>query len=235
MFIYEGNLHIIPIAITDEEKKTFPPTVGTKTKAPKLQDALDLIWSSSSTATSTLASPNIQQAAFGPLTSVSSSSHRQDEPQEQQTFATRKILDQKHFARCQIPVDVVRILKARPELVTRACEAFYTRDALAMATCSRMTKFLPQQTTATTTSSSELEEASALHNISRLGKNRTPFVTTAVCFTKTCYAQLMGQQFRPPKIWDGIIPPPKTDGSSDPQKVKEAELGMKLVRYPSRP
>ncbi|KAF9355227.1 hypothetical protein BGX34_010584 [Mortierella sp. NVP85] len=223
VFIYEGNLHIIPIAITDEEKKTFPPAVGTKTKPPKLQDALDLIRSSSSSTTtvSTLANLTIQNAAFGPL--ISGSGNSQGVHQDQQTFATRKALKQKHIARCQIPLDVARVLKARPELVTMACEAFYTRDALAMASCSRMTKFLPE------ISSSSVETASASHNISRLGKNRTPFITTAVCFTKTCYAQLMGQQFRPPKIWDGIVLPHNTSEANDPQKTKEAELGMKLT------
>jgi hypothetical protein len=40
----------------------------------------------------------------------------------------------------------------------------------------------------------------------------------------------MGQQFRPPKIWDGIVPPHNTSEASDPQKTKEAELGMKLVK-----
>lgn len=225
MFIYEGNLHIIPIATTEEEKRTFPPAIGAMTKPPKLQDALDLVRSSSSPTAivPTLANLSIQKAAFGALITGYDSS--QGVQQDQQTFATRKALEQKHYARCNIPLDVARILKARPELVTIACEAFYTRDALAMATCNRMAKFLPQ-----ISFSSEVEEASALNNISRLGKNRTPFVTTAVCFTKMCYAQLMGQQFRPPKIWDDIVQPLNTDEASDPQKIKEVELGMKLVK-----
>ncbi|KAF9110245.1 hypothetical protein BGX27_006612 [Mortierella sp. AM989] len=224
VFIYNGNLHIIPIAVTAEEKTIFPSTVGTKTRSPKLQDALDMIRSSSHAPTKdkgndseqiavpTLASLKIQQAAFAPILSDSSQQH----------FAARKIIDQKHHARCQIPVNIARILKARPELVTRACEAFYTRDALAMATCSRMKMFLPAP--------SEVEKVTTLPlGTTRLGKNETPFITTTVCFTKTCYAQLMGQQFRPPKIWDGIIPPHPTDDSNDLQKFKEAELGMKLT------
>ncbi|KAF9358414.1 hypothetical protein BGX26_001816 [Mortierella sp. AD094] len=224
VFICNGNLHIIPIAVTAEEKATFPSSLGTRTKSPKLQDALDMTLSglhvpivskeknAKKVVVSTLASFKIQQAAFGPILPDSSEQH----------FAARKILDQRHHARCQIPVDVARILKARPELVTRACEAFYTRDALAMSACSRMKKFLPV--------SSEAVGVTALPmGASRLGKNETPFVTTAVCFTKTCYAQLMGQQFQPPKIWDGIVPPHNNDDASNPQRVKEAELGMKLT------
>ncbi|KAF8925887.1 SGT1 protein-domain-containing protein [Dissophora ornata] len=217
VFIYERNLHIIPIATTAEEKKTLPPTLGTKAKSSKLQDALDLIRASSSllpsvtTTISTLASRNIQQAAFGPLLPDST----------ELDFAARKTTDQRHYARCQIPVDVARILKARPELITRACEAFYTRDTLAMAACSRMTKFFPVAAAGATTTS--------LPGVTIMRKNATPFVTTAVCFTKTCYAQLLGQRFQPPKIWDGIVPPPRAEDASDPQKVKEAELGMKLT------
>ncbi|KAG0367732.1 SGT1 protein-domain-containing protein [Gamsiella multidivaricata] len=216
VFIYEGNLHIIPIAVTAKEKETFPPTLGSKSKSPNLQDALDIIRSSPSSRTSsstvtTLANPKIQRAAFGPLISDT----------QGQAFASRKIQDQRHYARCQIPVDVARILKARPELVTRACEAFYTRDAIAMAACSRMTKFFPADASSA--------DVSTIPGMQRLGKMGTSFVTTAVCFTKTCYAQLMGQQFRPPKIWDGIVPPPKDEDANDPQKIKEAELGMKLT------
>ncbi|KAF9942256.1 hypothetical protein BGZ65_007130 [Modicella reniformis] len=229
VFIYEGNLYIIPIAITEEEKKSFPSTVGTRTTSPKLQDALDLIRSSSTTITaaaiSTLASLKIQQAAFEPLLTGSGD---QGSQHNQQTFAVRKIIEQRHFALCKVPVDIARILKTRPELITRACEAFYTRDTLAMAACSRMTKFLPQIGTSSS-SISGTQGTSALFGVSKLGKNRTPFVKTAVCFTKTCYAQLMGQQFRPPKIWDGIVPPPKAEDANDPQKIREAELGMKLT------
>jgi hypothetical protein len=226
VFIYQGNLHIIPIATTAEEKKSFPTTLGSKSRSPKLQDSLELIRSSTTTSTadstqiSTLASTKIQQAAYGPLLPDS----------QEQPFASRKIQEQRHYARCQIPVQVARILKARPELVTRAAEAFYTRDAVAMAVCSRMNKFLPASTTVTSTSStSALTET--LSGAQKLGKKETYFVTTAVCFTKTCYAQLMGQQFQPPKIWDGIVPPPKIEDAQDPQKVREAELGLKLVSF----
>ncbi|KAF9137650.1 hypothetical protein BGX30_010020 [Mortierella sp. GBA39] len=220
VFIYQGNLHIIPIATTADEKKSFPTTLGSKSRAPKLQDALELIRSATTTATgspqiSTLASIKIQQAAFGPLLPDS----------QEQPFALRKIQEQRHYARCQIPVQVARILKTRPELVTRAAEAFYTRDAVAMAVCSRMTKFLSPPAPAGSTPST----STSLNGVQTLGKNETPFVTTAVCFTKTCYAQLMGQQFQPPKIWDGIVPPPKVEDAQDPQKVREVELGMKLT------
>ncbi|KAF9924143.1 hypothetical protein FBU30_005837 [Linnemannia zychae] len=225
VFIYQGSLHIIPIPITTHEKKTLPTTLGTKSRSPKLQDALDLIRSNTSTSTtgsahiSTLANPTIQQAAFAPL-SVKS--------QDRLSFVQWKIREQRHYVRCQIPVRIAQILKARPELVTRAVEAFYTRDALAMATCSRMTKFLPPLTSSLSTNTETSSTSKPV--FTRLGKNKTPFVTTAVCFTKACYAQLMGQKFQPPKIWDGIVPPPKMqDGQEDPEKVKEAELGMKLT------
>ncbi|KFH74109.1 hypothetical protein MVEG_01322 [Podila verticillata NRRL 6337] len=220
VFIHDGDLHIIPIAVTADEKSTFPASVGSKSKSPKLLDALDMIRSSSdlddySTIEDeirandttphirTLANLKIQQAAFGPLAMTTADSTR--------NFAEKKIHEQRHYARCRIPVDVARILKSRPEMITRACEAFYTRDTLAMATCSRMVKFLP-----TTTSGPAASEA----------RKKVPFVTTAVSFTRTCYAQLMGQQFQPPKSWNGIFPSPGVD---DPKDIKEAELGMKLT------
>ncbi|KAG0346034.1 hypothetical protein BG005_000969 [Podila minutissima] len=220
VFIHDGDLHIIPIAVTAEEKSTFPATIGSKSKSPKLHDALDMIRSSSelddyctiddepqtnntTPRIRTLANPKIQQAAFGPLAMNAADSTK--------NFVEKKIQEQRHYAKCRIPVDVARILKSRPELITRACEAFYTRDTLAMATCSRMIKFLP--TTASGPAASE-------------SRKKVLFVTTAVCFTRTCYAQLMGQQFQPPKSWDGIVPPP---GIDDPKLIKEAELGMKLT------
>lgn len=216
--MYEGNLHIIPIATSPEEKKTFPAILGTKSQAPKLQDALDLIWqsgvvqdpSSKETSISTRANARIQQSAFAPLVVEAST----DE------YATFKMKEQKHYARCQIPVTIARLLKERPELVTRASEAFYTRDTAAMAVCSRMENFLPMAAEITSALPSPMR---------RLGKTSTEFVTTAVCFTRTCYAQLVGQQFRPPKSWDGIVPSLVPEEASDPEKTKEAELGMKLV------
>ncbi|KAG0198600.1 hypothetical protein BGX28_007971 [Mortierella sp. GBA30] len=179
VFIFEGNLHIVPIAVTADEKKRLPSTVGTRSKPPKLQDAMDMVLSSpcmtakadvdlACTGITTLASTKIQQAAFGPILPDSSTQH----------FAVRKIQEQRHYAQCLIPLDIARILKECPELVTRASEAFYTRDTLAMAACSRM---------------------------------------------------LMGQQFQSPKIWDGIVPPADSKEASDPERVKEAELGMKLT------
>lgn len=172
-------------------------------------------------AVTTLANPKIQQAAFGPLLPDSSEHH----------FTIRKIQEQRHYATCQIPVDIARILKERPELVTRASEAFYTRDALAMASCSRMTKFFPgtTQSVQSPSGTSLASSATGGAGVRELGKNKTLFVTTSVCFTKTCYAQLMGQQFQPPKVWDGIVPPSGPMDAADPEKVKEAELGMKLV------
>ncbi|KAI1319022.1 hypothetical protein EDD11_005220 [Mortierella claussenii] len=220
VFIFDGNLHIVPIAITAEQKKSFSPMFGSKTRSPKLQDALDIIRASTNSRITTLAEPKVQQAAFEPLLPDS----------QENNFATRKIQGQRHFARCQIPVDVARILKERPELITRACEAFYTRDALGMAACSRMSKFLPVSNDTTTLSPSlPTSPSEAISEVARLGKNANLFVTTAVCFTKTCYAQLMGQNFQPPKAWDGIVPPPRTEDSENPQRVKEAELGMKMT------
>ena len=192
--------------------------LGTKSQAPKLQDALDLIWqsgvaqdpSSKETSVSTRANTRIQQSAFALLVVEVST----------EEFAAFKIKEQKHYARCQIPVTIAQLLKERPELVTRASEAFYTRDTTAMTVCSRMEKFLP--------TSAEITSAPP-SPVRRLGKNSTEFVTTTVCFTRTCYAQLMGQQFRPPKSWDGIVPSLVPEEANDPGKAKEAELGMKLV------
>ncbi|KAF9581772.1 hypothetical protein BGW38_001091 [Lunasporangiospora selenospora] len=245
VFIFNGDLHIVPIAVTAEEKISYPGLVGTKSVPPKLQDALDLIRSSSiqmgvenkpSThrTFTTTASPQIQQAAFAPL-----QQNRDTNSEKEDSYVSQKKKEQKHYARCQVPVAVAQILQTRPELVTRACEAFYTREVFGMAACSRMATFfptLPQLKKSEVAPSMSTPEPFTLPSRtpptmeevtpSLLGKNQTPFVTTAVCFTRTCYAQLMGQQFHPPKIWDGIVP---TQDANNSQKTREAELGMKLT------
>ncbi|KAG0333069.1 hypothetical protein BG004_000989 [Podila humilis] len=221
VFIFDGELHIIPIALTKEEKNSFPVTIGSRIKSPKLQDAMDIIRTSNKSEQledtpgtqknisvapvrfTTLANPKIQQAAFGPLAVNTHDGSK--------NFAEKKIKEQRHYARCRIPVDIARILTEKPELITRACEAFYARDSAAMAACSRMKKFLP-----TTLTGSAAADA----------RKNVPFITTSVCFTRTCYAQMMGQQFQPPKSFDGIVPPP---GVEDPKAIKEAELGMKVT------
>ncbi|KAG0229615.1 hypothetical protein BGW42_001449 [Actinomortierella wolfii] len=212
VYIYDGDLHIVPLPAPSEQEKDMAASLGSRTAPPKLGAALNFIRRANvrtddgKPTTKTLASPNIQQAAFSPLT---------------EGFARRKIQEQKHYARCRVPLVVAKLLKVRPELVTRACNAFYTRDALGLAACGRMQKFLPLGATA----SKVLPPAEAQKQ--RIEQAR--MVTTAVCFTKTCYAQLVSQPFQPPKSWDGIVPPPDPQDARDPQKVREAELGMKLT------
>ncbi|KAF9975766.1 hypothetical protein BGZ73_000437 [Actinomortierella ambigua] len=221
VFIYEGNLHIISPPTPSEKEGAEEAERGSRTKPPQLVPALNLIRrvngtnmaDGSGVSVKTIATPEIQQAAFGPVT---------------ETFAANKIQEQKHYARCKVPWVVARLLRARPELVTRACNAFYTRDALGLAACSRMDKFLPIEAatkTAATTNRIQLPPAEA----QRRRVEQARMVTTAVCFTRTCYAQLVSQPFQPPKSWSGIVPPSDPVEARDTQKVKEAELGMKLT------
>ncbi|KAG0256791.1 hypothetical protein DFQ27_005496 [Actinomortierella ambigua] len=237
VFIYNGQLHIIsPPAPGEDKDATVAAERGSRARPPQLAPALSLIRRvndrqmvdggnpvrmalETETETETVAAKEMQRAAFGPVIAT------EEGDEQRQSFAVHKIQEQKHYARCKVPSVVARLLQTRPELVTRACNAFYTRDAMGLAACGRMDKFLPVEDITTTTSRIQVPPAEA----QRQRIERARMVTTAVCFTRTCYAQLVSQPFQPPKSWNGIVPPPDPLEARDVQKVKEAELGMKLT------
>ncbi|KAF5356294.1 hypothetical protein D9756_004198 [Leucocoprinus leucothites] len=77
-----------------------------------------------------------------------------------------------HTTKAYVPIDVAKALLAKPSLVQKAVEAFYTRDAIQLRAAHRMSRFPPN--------------SSALRSVK---------------MTRTAYAQLIGQKFFPPKIF----------------------------------
>ncbi|KAI0304748.1 SGT1 protein-domain-containing protein [Russula brevipes] len=77
-----------------------------------------------------------------------------------------------HKAKAYLPVDIAKALSVNPELVQRAAEIFYTRDAVQLRAAHKMSRFPPQ-----------------------------PCVLRIVRLTRIAYAQLVGQKFYPPKTF----------------------------------
>ncbi|KAE8543115.1 hypothetical protein D1P53_000602 [Cryptococcus gattii VGV] len=77
-----------------------------------------------------------------------------------------------HQAKIYLPVDIVKALNKKPELVQKAVEAFYVRDPAQLRAASRMTHFSP-----------------------------SPSILSPVTLTRAAYAQLQGQVFHPPRVF----------------------------------
>ncbi|XP_027178227.1 protein ecdysoneless homolog [Coffea eugenioides] len=103
-----------------------------------------------------------------------------------------------HGVRIRVPVSVAWVLKHEPCLISLAVGGFYDRDVDSMKFAEKMERFLPN------------------------GKEES-VVQMFVKMSKTMYAQLMQQTFRPPKCY------PRMPLSSDAEAYKEAELGMKIA------
>ncbi|KAI8055786.1 SGT1 protein-domain-containing protein [Syncephalis plumigaleata] len=97
-----------------------------------------------------------------------------------------------HRATCILPKQIAHLLCHEPQLVAPAVEAFYTRDPIGMKACHTMSRFPPSTS-----------------------------IPVTVRFTRALYAQMVHQQFYPPKSFR--LPPP---ASPD---FKATELGMKLA------
>lgn len=103
-----------------------------------------------------------------------------------------------HKVRVRVPISVAWVLKHEPCLISLAVEGFYDRDVDSMKFAEKMERFLPN------------------------GKEEQ-VVQVFVKMSRTMYAQLMQQMFRPPKCYPGL------PMSSDAEAYKEAELGMKIT------
>ncbi|GES93477.1 protein ecdysoneless homolog [Rhizophagus clarus] len=117
VYIYQNELHIIPLPKTPAEIFNIP--------AGKLSvdKAVGLIRNNN---INTKVDINIQLAAFGKSNEF---------PQKiQQNF---------HRARCHIPRKIAHILYQDPQLIAPAVEAFYTRDPIALKACQKMENFSP--------------------------------------------------------------------------------------------
>ncbi len=104
-----------------------------------------------------------------------------------------------------IPRDIARVLIEQPQWVSRAVEAFYTRDMLSMRHCQNMNYFHPQSV-----------------------------VVAKIKFTKHLYAQLASQRQTPPKPFTEIsslkrlLVPSPIDRQKFPKEIRWADIGMKL-------
>ena len=92
------------------------------------------------------------------------------------------------------PAAAAALLAACPQLLPAAVQAFYLRDPLDLRACRAM-RFFPPETS----------------------------VKTSVVFTKTLYAQLVQQQFRPDARTGWKLPAQAESG------FRPADVGMKLV------
>ncbi|KDR84832.1 hypothetical protein GALMADRAFT_233248 [Galerina marginata CBS 339.88] len=99
-----------------------------------------------------------------------------------------------HIAKAYVSADIAKALVVNPSLVQKAVETFYTRDAIQLRTAHRMSRFPP-----------------------------TPSVLTSVRVTRTGYAQLVGQNFFPPKVFG------QWKEQESTKEWKWREVGMKIA------
>ncbi|KAF8527912.1 SGT1 protein-domain-containing protein [Hysterangium stoloniferum] len=99
-----------------------------------------------------------------------------------------------HYTKGYIPQDIALALSENPGLVQKAVEAFYTRDAPQMRAAARMSRFSPERS-----------------------------VLATVKMTRTAYAQLMGQKFRPPKVFG------EWTEKENETEWRRKDIGMKIA------
>ncbi|BFZ60680.1 hypothetical protein YB2330_001722 [Saitoella coloradoensis] len=110
--------------------------------------------------------------------------------------------DHLHRARITVPRRIAQILHTNPKLIAPAIDAFYTRDAVSLSACSRMTLFSPDDS-----------------------------VTITARFTKTLYAQIKGQRFDPPKpfVSVGVMPRPGRPGYEEAETGMKIACGFEMM------
>ncbi|XP_043244983.1 protein ecdysoneless homolog isoform X2 [Amphibalanus amphitrite] len=105
-----------------------------------------------------------------------------------------KITESHHRATVRTPAAAAALLAACPQLLPAAVQAFYLRDPIDLRACRAM-RFFPPETC----------------------------VNASVVFTKTLYAQLVHQQFRPDVRTGWQLPAPAA------AEFRAADVGMKLA------
>ncbi|KAI8838561.1 SGT1 protein-domain-containing protein [Chytriomyces cf. hyalinus JEL632] len=147
IFIVNGDLHIIPQPKTPSEITFIPSGAHVP-----LDRALHVVRTHPQL---TQANTDIQQAAFEKLID----------------FPAKLCVNGYQWAKCWVPRNIARILKADESLIAAAVEAFYLRDPLQLKECQNMSHFHPSTN-----------------------------IQTSIRFTRTLYAQLVSQEFPiPPK------------------------------------
>ncbi|TFK41316.1 SGT1 protein-domain-containing protein [Crucibulum laeve] len=99
-----------------------------------------------------------------------------------------------HTTKAYVPADIARALQVNPHLVQKAVETFYTRDAIQLRAAHRMSRFPPDTST-----------------------------LIPVKLTRTAYAQLVGQKFFPPKVFERWE---EKEGSTE---WRRRDVGMKIA------
>nr|CAG8483637.1 5465_t:CDS:10 [Entrophospora candida] len=119
VFIYQNNLHIIPLHQTSAADSLHIPTGELA-----LVKAIQIIRNDS---INTEANDKIQQSAFNRIFEY-----------------PEKIKQNFHHTKCHIPRKIAHLLYYNPQLVAPAVEAFYTRDLVSLKACQEMENFPPR-------------------------------------------------------------------------------------------
>ncbi|XP_033115005.1 protein ecdysoneless homolog [Anneissia japonica] len=118
VYLYQGEIHIIPLPVTPAEMTWLPP--GSLT----VQQAVHIIRGHPDR---TLASKPIRDAIYRRLQGYPGKIHQQI-----------------HRARCYLPAKAATVLQHYPSLVAQAAQAFCHRDPIDMKAC-RFMKFFPPE------------------------------------------------------------------------------------------
>lgn len=105
-----------------------------------------------------------------------------------------KIAENTHRCRCFVPRKIAELLARAPSLIARAVESFYSRDPISSRVASKMERFDP-----------------------------ATCVPVTVRFTRMTFAELVSQQFYPPKVFLPHVPQP-----TDPDHLAW-QAGVKLA------
>ncbi|XP_009994707.1 PREDICTED: protein SGT1 [Chaetura pelagica] len=119
VFFYKGELHIIPLAETEEQGCDLPAA------SPTISQALTLL---SQRSEEFLAAESIRAAIDKRISGY-----------------PEKIQASFHRAHCYLPVGIAAVLKQRPSLVAPAVQAFYLRDPGDLRACRCFRTFPPDQ------------------------------------------------------------------------------------------
>ncbi|OWF55919.1 protein ecdysoneless homolog [Mizuhopecten yessoensis] len=117
VYIYNGQLHIIPLPQSPADITSLPGSV------PSISDAVQCVRTCSPAA---VASASIQQAV-----------------QTRINEFPAKTKENIHYAHCYIPANLAAILEKRPHLVSQGVLAFYYRDPIDLRSCRTMQYFRP--------------------------------------------------------------------------------------------
>lgn len=153
VFLYGGDVHLIPPPTNPGHIKFLPPSLYTE-PLPNVDAGIDLVINPM---IDTRAPEAVRRAIL---------------------YRTESsVKNYRHRARCYLPKTVIALLRADPQLISRAVRAFVNRDNSMMKYTSSMERFMPKE-----------------HDIEY----------TIVTMSRCMYAQLVSQKFSPPKILASI-------------------------------